>query len=126
MLHGTATTDPKIRTTRLGAQRRFAQQFSHVGRFPLGLPAKGFEADPFTGQGTFDKNHFTGTAILVREMSHATRFHVEGLNVEQTVMHRFNREKQGLIKRLAGVILTLVHLGRCSQIDRAVFYPIDP
>jgi hypothetical protein len=58
-------------------------------------------------------------------MPHATRFHVEGLDVEQTVMHRFNREEQGLIKRLAGVILTLVHLGRCSQIGKAVFCPVD-
>jgi hypothetical protein len=71
-----------------------------VGRFPLGLFAVGLESNSLARECALNKNHFAGAAILVGEMPHAARFHVEGLDVEQTVMHRFNGEKRRLIQRL--------------------------
>jgi hypothetical protein len=109
VLHRATTADTKIQAPRLGAQWGFAQELRHISRFPLGLSAVGLEADSLTGKRAVDKNYFSGTAVLVGEMAHATRFHVKGLDVEQAVVHKLNGEKRGLIQRLGDVILPFMH-----------------
>jgi hypothetical protein len=53
------------------------QELGHIRDFPFGLTPIRLESHALASQCTFDKNDFACAAILIGEVTDATRFHIE-------------------------------------------------
>jgi len=78
---------PATPPLRLGAQCAFVQQFGHGCRFPLRFLAKRLKGNALAGQRPFDENDFALAAVFVLQMADATRFHVQGHDVDDVLLH---------------------------------------
>lgn len=66
-------------------------QFGHLRGFPVFLRFQRPAGYAFAGQRALDENDLTRRAVLILQMANATRFDVEGMNVDG-MLHEKNDE----------------------------------